>query len=95
MQGLPDFWDNQGMLIPKVEYKVKFQEKRNDVSTFSKISSNLKGQYIFDILERYFNLLNDMKSVINQLAPISYACHTKLDMLNVEMIVVSFLSLAT
>jgi len=44
MECLPSFWNDQGVFIPNEENKVKFQEKRNDISQLNHTSSNLIGK---------------------------------------------------
>ena len=51
-QGLPNFWDEQGLFLSNIKYQEKFLEKRNDLSDINQLTSGIKGQDIFDILQK-------------------------------------------
>ena len=63
-QGLPNFWDEQGLFLSSIEYQVNFLEKRNDLFDINQLTSGIKGQDIFDILEKDFYLLFMMRKLI-------------------------------
>ena len=50
-KGLPNFWDEHGLFILENDYQVKLLEKMNDIPNIDQLTSNVKGQDIFDILE--------------------------------------------
>jgi len=47
-------------------------------------------QNISELSEKYFNLLNQIRRIVNDLPLISYAFHTELDTMYKEMITSSF-----
>lgn len=53
-QRLPNFWNERGLFLSKIEYQMKFVEKRNDLSDINKLTSGIKGKDIFDILQKDF-----------------------------------------
>ena len=89
-KGLPNFWDEHGLFLSDVEYQEKILEKMNDLFDFNQIISGIKGQDIFDILQRDFNLLFMMKHTIDRLPTVTRSFYSKLDAINREMLVVSF-----
>jgi len=60
-QGLPNFCDEQGICIIENEYHLKLLEKRNDTSTIDKLDLNIKGQHIFEILDKDFFLFHEIR----------------------------------
>lgn len=52
--------------------------------------TNVKGQDIFDVLDKDFYLLHEMRKIIFDLPPITYKFHFELNAINIEMLVVSF-----
>ena len=91
-QGLPNFWDEQGLFLSDVEDEEKFLERRNDLFYFNQIISGIKGQDIFDILQRDFNLLFMMKHIVDGLPAVTYSFYSNLDAISREMLAISFLS---
>ena len=89
-QGLPNFWNEQGLFLSDAKYQEKILEKRNDLSYFNQIISGIKGQGIFDILQKDFNLLFMMRRVVNGLSSVTYSFYSKLDAINREMLAVYF-----
>lgn len=89
-QGFPNFQDEQGLFIPENDYQIKLLEKRNDISNIDQLTSNVKGKYIFDILEKYFSFLYMMRQTIDGLPPITYSFYFDLDAISREMLAVSF-----
>ena len=89
-QGLPNFWDEQGLFLSDVEYQEKILEKRNDLSNFNQIISGIKGQYIFDILQKDFNLLFMMRRIVDGLPSITYSLYSELDAISREMLAIYF-----
>ena len=87
---MPNFWNEQGICIPKNEYQIKLLEKRNDTSAFDQLTINIKGQDIFEVLENFYCLLHPNIKVINGLPPLTYAFSSELNEINREMLVVSF-----
>ena len=65
-------------------------ERSNDTSQVDKIMKNGKGQDIIDILDKYFYLLHERRKIIFDLPPVTYKFHYEIDVVNREMMVVSF-----
>ena len=89
-QGLPNFWDEQGLFLSNIEYQEQFLEKRNDLFDINQLTSGIKGQDIFDILQNDFNLLFMMRRTINGSPSVTYSFYSELDAINKEMLAVSF-----
>ena len=62
----------------------------NDTSRINQVVPSIKGQDIFDVLERDFFLFHETKQVIYVLPPVTYAFHSELDAIKREMLGVSF-----
>lgn len=89
-QGLPNFWDEQGLFLSDTEYQEKFMGKINDLSDFNQIISGIKGKDIFDILQKDFNLLLMMRHIVDGFPSVTYPFYSELDAINREMLVVYF-----
>ena len=89
-QGLPNFWDDQGLFLSDTEYQEKFLEKRNDLSDINQSTSSIKGQDIFHMLQRDFYILFMMRQTINGLPSITYSFYSELDAIKREMLAVYF-----
>ena len=89
-QGLPNFWNEQGLSLSEDEYHVKLLEKRNDTSKVGHIVANIKGEDTFDVLDKYFYLFHETRKTLFDLPPITYKFHSELDVINREMLAVSF-----
>ena len=63
----------------------------NDISNIDQLTSKVKGQDIFDILENDFSLLYMTRKIINGLPPITYSFYSELDAISREMLTVYFL----
>ena len=62
----------------------------NDISNIDQLTSKVKGQDIFDILENDFSLLYMTRKIINGLPPITYSFYSELDAISRDMLAVSF-----
>ena len=69
--------------------------KRNDLFDFNQLTSGIKGKYIFDILQKDFNLLFMMRRTINGLPSVTYSFYFELDAINREMLAVYFPDIPT
>ena len=65
----------------------------NDTSKVDKITTNIKGPDIFDVLDKDFYLFHEMRKIIFNLPPITYKFHSELDAINREMLAASFPSM--
>ena len=89
-QRLPNVWDEHRLLLSENDYQVKLLEKRNDLSDINQFTSGIKGQYIFDILQKDFYLLFMMRQFIDGLPFVTYSFYFELDAISREMLAVSF-----
>lgn len=89
-EGLPNFWNEQGICIPKSEYQLKLLEKMNDTSTIDQLTTNIKGHDIFEVIEKYFCLLHMTRQIIDGLPPLTYVFYSEQDAVSREMLAVSF-----
>lgn len=71
---------------------MKFLEKKNDLSDINQATLGIKGQDIFDILQKDLYLLFMMRQTINGLPSVTYSFYSELDAINREMLAVSFLA---
>lgn len=90
--GLPNFWDEQGMLLSKVDNQEDFHQRKNDTSTFDNLSVVIKGQDIVNILENDIKLSSMIKETVLSLHHITYFFYLDLDIDNRETLVVYFLA---
>ena len=89
-KGIPNFWNEQGLFLSNTKYQVKFLEKRNDLSDINQLTSGIKRQDIFDILEKGFYLLFMMRQTINGFPPVTCSFYSDFDAISREMLAVSF-----
>lgn len=59
--GLPNFWNEQGLFLSEEEYHIKLSKRKNDTSKVDNIMKNIKGQDIFDVLDKDFYLLHETR----------------------------------
>ena len=89
-KSFPNFWDEQGVCIAENDYHLKLLEKRNDTSAIDKLDLNIKGQHIFEILDREFFLFHEIRHVIFGLPTPSYNFYSELDVISREILAASF-----
>ena len=89
-QVLPNFWDEQGVCIVENEYHLKLQEKRNDTSAIDKLGWTIKGQHVFEVLDKDFFLFQVIRKAIFGLPPPSYNFYSELEVISREMLARSF-----
>ena len=88
--GLPNFLDEHGMFLSKINYQEDFHQRKNDTPTFDHLSTVIKGQDIVNILEKYFKLLSMMKEIVLSLPPITFFFYSDLDTDIRETLAISF-----
>ena len=91
-QGFPNLWDEQGVYIKKNEYHVKLQEKRNGTYSIEKLGWSIKGQHVFEILDKDLFLFHEIRKVIFGLPPSSYNFYFELEVISREMLATYFLA---
>ena len=64
-QGLPNFWDEEGIMVEENDYLFKLQEKKYDTSSIDKLDPLIKGHHIFEVLDKIFCLFYETKNIIN------------------------------
>ena len=55
-QGLPNFWDEEGMMVEENEYLSKLQEKKDDTSSIDRLDPLMKVHHFFEVLDKEFCL---------------------------------------
>ena len=71
-RGFPNFWNEQRLYLSKYEYHIKLLEKINDTSKVDQIVANIKGQDIFDVLDKYLFLFHETRQIIFDFPPLTY-----------------------
>jgi hypothetical protein len=89
-QGLPSFWDEEVTFISENDYISKIQEKKNDTTSIEKLDPIIKGQDIFEILDRDFFLFYETRKIIIGLPPPSYNFYSYLDVINTDLLETTF-----
>ena len=89
-QGLPNFWDEEGIMVAKNEYLAKLQEKKDDTSSIDKMDPIIKGHHIFEVLDREFFLFYETRKIITSLASPSYNLYSNLDVVNQDLLAAAF-----
>ena len=90
IQGLPNFWDEEGVCTSESYYHLKLQEKINDITAIDNPGLIIRGQDIFDILDKYFFLFHKIRKLIFGLPPPSYNFYLELDVISREMLATTF-----
>ena len=62
-KGLPFFWDEKNVLIPKEEYHKLLGEKINDYSLFKNMDGVLRGEVVLEKLGELFEIMTLMKNL--------------------------------
>ena len=89
-QGLPSFWDDEGIIISENDYLSKLQEKKNDTTFIDKLDPIIKVQDIFEVLDRDLFLFYETKKIISGLPPSSYNFYSYLDVINIDLLEAAF-----
>ena len=69
--GLPRFWNEEGIIIAEDDYLSMWNQKKNDTSLIDQLDPIIKGNHIYDVLEKDFCLY--MKP--EELFPICHLLH--------------------
>jgi hypothetical protein len=69
---MPSFWDGNGYLYTKNNYKKLLDARRNNDDKFDKMEGTLKGQDVIDLLAEDFELLDNLKMIFINLPQPSY-----------------------
>ena len=88
--GFPSFWNEEGIIIPEDDYLSMWNQKKNDTSLIVKLDLIIKGNHIYDVLDKYFCLYYAARRIISNLPPPSYNLFSDLDVVNKDILVVAF-----
>lgn len=92
--GLPSFWNEEGIIISENDYLYLCNQKKNDTSLIDKLDPVIKGSHIYDVLDKYFCLYDEARRIISNLPPPSYNLFSNLDVVNRDLLVVAFLAIS-
>ena len=87
---LPNFWDEEGAMITENDYLSQWQQKRDDMSSIDQLDPIIKGHHIYDVLEKEFWRFYETGRIISSLHPPSYNLYSDLDVVNWDLIAVTF-----
>ena len=93
--GLPNFWNGEGIIIPKEDYLSVWNQKKNDTSFIDRLDPIIKGNHIHDALDKVFCLYYEAKIIISNLPPPSYNFFSDLDVVNKDRLALAFPSSST
>ena len=89
-QGLPNFWDEEGIMVEENDYLSKLQEKKDYTSSIDMLDPIIKGHHIFEVLDKEFCLFYETRKIIASLPPPSYNLYSYFDVVNRDLLVVAF-----
>ena len=88
--GLLSFWNEEGIMISESNYLSLWQPKKNDTSSINQLDPIIKGNHIYDVLDRDFCLYHEARRIISNLPPHSYYLYFDLDVVNRDLLAVAF-----
>ena len=88
--GLSNFWNEEGIMIPEEDYLSLWNQKKNDTSLIDRIDPIIKGNHIYEVLDKDFCLYYETRRIISNMAPPSYNLFSDLDVVNRYLLVVAF-----
>ena len=65
-------------------------QKKNDTSLIDKLDPVIKGNHIYDVLDKDFCLYYEVRRIISNLPPPSYNLFSDLDVVNRDLLAVAF-----
>ena len=77
-------------MIPEDDYLSVWNQKKNDTSLIHKIDPTIKGNHIYDVLDKDFCLYYEARRIISNLPPPSYNLFSDLDVVNRDLLAVAF-----
>ena len=87
---MPSFWNEEGIIISENDYPSLWNQKKNDTSLIDKLDPIIKGNHIYDVLDKDFCLYYEARRIISDLPPPSYNLFSDLDVVNKDLLVVAF-----
>ena len=88
--GLPIFWNDEGLLASEDDYLIMLNQKKSDTLLIDKLNPVLKGSCIFDVLDKDFCLYFETRRIISNMPPPSYTLFSDLDVVNRDLLAVAF-----
>jgi hypothetical protein len=88
--GLSSFWDEEGIMFPEEDYLSVWNQKKIDTSLIDRLDPIIKGNHIYDVLDRDFCLYYEARRIISNLPPPSYNLFSDLDIVNKDLLAVAF-----
>ena len=88
--GLSSFWNEEGIIILEDDYFSVWNQKKNETSLIDKLDPIIKGNHIYDVLDKDFCLYYEARRIISNLPPPSYNLFSDLDVVNKDLLVVAF-----
>ena len=88
--GLPNFWNEEGAMITENDYLSLFKKERDDTTSIDQLDPIIRGNHIYDVLEKAFCLFHEVRRIISNLPPPSYNLYPDLDVVNQDLLVVAF-----
>lgn len=88
--GLPRFWNDEGMIVSKDDYLIMLNQKKSDTLLIDNLNPVLKGSCIFYVLDKDFYLYFETRRIISNMPPPSYTLFSDLDVVNIDLLAVAF-----
>ena len=88
--GFPNFWNEEGIMIPEEDYLSVWNQKKNDTSLIDRLDPIIKGNHIYDVLDKDLCLYYEARRIISNLPPPSYNLFSDLDVVNRDLLAVAF-----
>ena len=77
-------------MIAEEYYLSVWNQKKNDTSLIDRLDPNIKGNNIYDALDKDFCLYYEARGIISNLPPPSYNLFSDLDVVNKDLLAVAF-----
>ena len=88
--GLPSFWNEEGIMISESDYFSLSQQKKIDTSSIDQLDPIIKGSHIYDVLYRHFCLYYEARRIVSNLPLPSYNLYSNLDVVNRDLLAMAF-----
>ena len=77
-------------MIAEGDYLSFWQQRRNDTTSIDQLDPIIKGIHIYDLLDKEFCLYYKVRRIISNLPPPSYNLYSDLDVVNRDLLAMSF-----
>lgn len=88
--GLSSFWNEEGIMIPEEDYLSVWNQKKTDTSLIDRLDPIIKGNHIYDVLDKDFCLYYEARRIVSNMPPPSYNLFSDLDVINRDLLAVTF-----